>query len=130
MDRIGVNEKIVMTRRRSMLLDESLFTLTHQLRGENINVFNLGSQIEGTTTLGLQSDKDCLVSVNNYNVIQDWNEWEYGKHNFLMIQDEYVSPGYCLLQMLRDDAPLPRVVEFNDHLYTDRMGRILLKNTI
>ncbi|XP_060558234.1 uncharacterized protein LOC132718536 isoform X2 [Ruditapes philippinarum] len=129
MDGIGVNEKIVMKRRRSMLLNESLFTLTHQLRGNDGNIFIFGSQIEGTTTPGLRSDTDCLISMNNYNVIQDWSEWEYGKRNFLMIQDEYVSPGYCLLQELRDDSPLPQVVEVNDHSYRDRMGRILLKNT-
>ncbi|XP_060591537.1 uncharacterized protein LOC132746426 isoform X1 [Ruditapes philippinarum] len=129
MDRIGVNEKIVMKRRRSMLLNESLFTLGQQLRGKDINVFNFGSQIEGTTTPGLQSDADSLISINKFNVIQDWSEWEYGKRNLLMIQDENVSPGYCGLQILRDDAPLPRVVETNDHSYRDRTGRILLKNT-
>lgn len=96
MDGIGVSEKIMMKRRRLMLLNESLFTLTHQLLGKDRNVFFFGSQIEGTTTIGLNSDLDCLISMNNYNVIQDWSEWEYGKHNLLMIQDEYVSPGYCL----------------------------------
>ncbi|XP_060586910.1 uncharacterized protein LOC132742485 [Ruditapes philippinarum] len=129
MDGIGVNEKIVMKRRRSMLLNESLITITHRLLGNDVNIFLFGSQIEGTTTPGLQSDADCLISLNTYNVIQDWSEWEYGKHNLLMIQDEYVSPGYGLLQELRDDALLPRVVEIGDHSYRDRMGRILLKNT-
>jgi tetratricopeptide (TPR) repeat protein len=130
MDGIGVSEKIVMKRRRSMLLNESIITLTHQLLGEDGNVFNVGSQIEGTTTLGLQSDGDYLISLNKYNVIQDWSEWECGKRNLLMIQDENVSPGYCLLQILRDDAPLPLVVETDDNTYRDRMGRILLKNTM
>ncbi|XP_060608374.1 uncharacterized protein LOC132760414 [Ruditapes philippinarum] len=130
MDGIGINEKIVMKRRKAMLLNESILTLTQQLRGNDVNMFNFGSQIEGTTTLGLQSDTDCVISMNTYNVIQDWSEWEYGKRNLLMIQDENVSPGYCLLQELRDDAPLPEVVEVNDHSYRDRMGRILLKNTI
>ncbi|XP_060595741.1 ATP-dependent RNA helicase DDX55-like, partial [Ruditapes philippinarum] len=88
------------------------------------------SQIEGTTTPGLRSDTDYLISKNKFNVIQDWSEWEYGKHNLLMIQDEYVSPGYCLLQILRDDAPLPYIDVVNDNFYRDRMGRILLKNTI
>jgi hypothetical protein len=62
--------------------------------------------------------------MNKCNVIQDWSEWEYGKRNYLMIQDENVSPGYCLLQIL------PFVVETDDNTYRDRMGRILLKNTI
>ncbi|XP_060591536.1 uncharacterized protein LOC132746425 isoform X4 [Ruditapes philippinarum] len=130
MDMIGVNEKIVMRRRRTKLLDESLLTLTQQLVGKDWNVFIFGSQIEGTTAVGLKSDVDCLISMNNYNVIEDWCQWEYGKHNILMIQDENVSPGYCLLQILRDDAPLPHVVEVNDYSYRYRMGRILLKNTL
>ncbi|XP_060581595.1 uncharacterized protein LOC132738153 isoform X2 [Ruditapes philippinarum] len=130
MDMIGVNEKIVMKRRRSNLLNESIVTVTHQVRGRDLNGFIFGSQIEGTTTLGLNSDVDCLISKNKFNVIQDWSEWVYGKRNFLMIRDEYVSPGYCLLQKLRDDAPLPEVAEVDDNLYRDRMGRILLHNTL
>jgi hypothetical protein len=62
-------------------------------------------------------------------VIQDWSDWEYGKQNLLMIQDEIVSPGYCFLQILRDDVPQPQEVEVNDHSYRDELGRILLKNT-
>jgi hypothetical protein len=50
MDGIGVNEKIVMKRRRSWLLNESLFTITQQLHGNDVNVFTFGSQIEVTTT--------------------------------------------------------------------------------
>jgi hypothetical protein len=48
-------------------------------------------------------------------VVQDLGEWEYGKRNLLMIQDENVSPGHCLLQMLKDNAPLPQVVEVNNY---------------
>ncbi|XP_060556855.1 uncharacterized protein LOC132717411 [Ruditapes philippinarum] len=126
---LGVNEKIVMKRRRSWLLNESILTLIQQLLGHDRNGFFFGSQIEGTTTLGLRSDTDFLESLNNINVIPDLNEWEYCKHNLLMIQDINVSPGYCLLQILQDDAPLPQEVKVNDHSYRDRMGRILLKNT-
>ena len=125
MDEIGVNEKIVMKRRR-LLLNESLHTLTHQVMDEDVNVYIFGSQIEGTTTLEMNSDTDFILTVNKCNVIQDWSEWEHGKHNLLMIQDETVSPGYCLLQELRDDAPLPAVVELNEHSYRDGVGRISL----
>jgi DNA polymerase sigma len=86
MDGIGVNEMIVTKRRRSWLLNESLYTLTQQLRGNDGNIFIFGSTIEGTTTPGLHSDTDCVISMNKFNVIQDRSEWEYGKHNLLMIQ--------------------------------------------
>ncbi|XP_060591532.1 uncharacterized protein LOC132746425 isoform X1 [Ruditapes philippinarum] len=128
-DVMGVNEKMVKKRRRMWLLNESIFSLTQQLHGNALKWFVIGSQIEGTTTPELQSDTDWLGSINIYNVIQDLSEWEYGKQNLLMIQDENVSLGYCFLQILRDDAPLPQEVEVNDHSYTDGMGRILLKNT-
>jgi hypothetical protein len=129
MDGIGVNEKIVIKRRRLMLLNESLLTLPLQLGGHTLSGFYFGSQTEGTTTLGLNSDTDVLFSINKYNVIQSLGEWEYGKLNYLMIQGENVSPGYCLLQELRKDVPQPRVVKVNGHSYRDRIGEIFLKNT-
>ncbi|XP_053392107.1 uncharacterized protein LOC128554820 [Mercenaria mercenaria] len=130
LDEIGVNERIVLKRRRLRLLRETLFTIPYQLRTYNTSVYCFGSQTESTTTPGLQSDFDCLYSINNFNIITDWSEWEPGVKNLLMIQDETVSPGYCLLQHLRDDAPLPYNDVLNEDFYRDRRGRVLLKNTL
>ncbi|XP_053383941.1 uncharacterized protein LOC123523852 [Mercenaria mercenaria] len=127
---IGVDERIVQKRRRTWLLDESLFARSLQLLDANGSSYFLGSQCEGTTTLGLQSDCDRLECQNGCNVIQDWADWEPGENNYLMIQDETVSPGYCLLQLLRDDAPLPDNGVPNKYQFKDRTGRILLKNII
>ncbi|XP_045157494.2 uncharacterized protein LOC123523840 [Mercenaria mercenaria] len=127
---IGVDERIVQKRRRTWLLAESMQTISLQQQDFNCSAYFLGSQSEGTTTHGLDSDIDILICPNNLNVIQDWADWEPGVCNYLMIQDETVSSGYCLLQLLRDDAPLP----YNDvpvqHHFRDRTGRILLKNTL
>ncbi|XP_053374663.1 uncharacterized protein LOC123532409 [Mercenaria mercenaria] len=130
LDEIGVDERIVLKRRRLQLLNESLRTITQQLMNVNNSLYFFGSKTESTTTPGLQSDFDCLYSINDFNIITDWSEWEPGVTNFLMIQDETVSPGYCLLQHLRDDAPLPYNDVANEHYYRDRRGRILLKNTL
>jgi tetratricopeptide (TPR) repeat protein len=46
-----------------------------------------------------------------------------------MIQDENTTPGYCFLQRLRSDVPLPVTVIPNEHYITDRRRRILYKNT-
>ncbi|XP_053388982.1 uncharacterized protein LOC128552013 [Mercenaria mercenaria] len=124
---IGVDERIVQKRRRKWLLRESTQTISSQLQDRNASAYLLGSQCEGTTTLGLQSDIDVLVSHNDINVIQDWADWEPGFLNYLMIQDETVSSGYCLLQLLRPDAPLPYNVLDQEHV-RDRTGRILHKN--
>ncbi|XP_045191405.2 uncharacterized protein LOC123548308 [Mercenaria mercenaria] len=124
---IGVDERIVQKRRRAWLLNESMTTI---LQDAHVSTYYLGSQSEGTTTLGLHSDTDILHCVNDFYVIQDWADWKPGVLNYLMIQDETVSSGYCLLQLLRDDAPLPHNDVLNPYyLFRDRTGRILLKNT-
>ncbi|XP_060564178.1 uncharacterized protein LOC132723473 [Ruditapes philippinarum] len=130
LDDIGVNERIVMRRRRHSMLMETMDNITNRLTDTNMTVYYLGSQSEGTTTIGLLSDFDILVCSHDYNIIQDWSEWEHGKRNYLMIQDENTTPGYCFLQLLRHDVPLPATVIPDEHHITDRSGKILLKNTI
>ncbi|XP_053399451.1 uncharacterized protein LOC123556228 [Mercenaria mercenaria] len=127
---IGVSERIILKRRRTWLLVESIETITSQLEDEDLPSYFLGSQCEGTTTQGLKSDIDQLLCANDFNLIQDWADWEPGVRNFLMIQDETISSGYCLLQRLRRDAPLPSNDVTNRYQFRDRTGRILLKNTI
>ncbi|XP_060562592.1 uncharacterized protein LOC132722167 [Ruditapes philippinarum] len=127
---IGVNERIVMRRRRHSILRETMNNITFRLTDNNRTKYYLGSQSEGTTTIGLHSDIDILICIHDFNIMQDWSEWEHGKFNFLMIQDENTTPGYCFLQLLRDDVPLPHTVIPDEHHITDRSGRILLKNTV
>ncbi|XP_060575061.1 uncharacterized protein LOC132732600 [Ruditapes philippinarum] len=127
---IGVNERIVMISRIQNMLMETMDYITDRLNDENGTVYYLGSRSEGTTTLGLNSDIDALNCVNDFNLIQDWSEWEHGKKNYFMIQDENTTPGYCFLQLLRYDEPLPVTFIPNDDYISDTSGRILLKNTI
>ncbi|XP_045191873.2 uncharacterized protein LOC123548571 [Mercenaria mercenaria] len=130
LDDIGVNENIVVKRRRAFLLEETICTITHRADGRQMTVYNLGSQSEGTTTGGLQSDADTLFCLDNISVIQDWSEWSPGKSNLLMIQNETTPPGYCLLQLLTRDAPLPVTHETDNIFVKDTHGRILFKNTV
>ncbi|XP_045192149.2 uncharacterized protein LOC123548710 [Mercenaria mercenaria] len=131
---IGVNERMILKRRRTVLLWDTMDTLgTDRLLGKNISTYRFGSQTEGSTTLGLHSDTDTLFCYNKYNVIQDWGEWQPGKLNLLMIQDETTSPGYCLLQCLKLDEPLPFPTALLNHelgryLRVSR-GKVLVKNT-
>ncbi|XP_053399643.1 uncharacterized protein LOC128557074 [Mercenaria mercenaria] len=129
LDDIAVNENMVMKRRRAALLKETIDTITHRADGKQVTVYHLGSRSEGTTTQRLKSDIDILCSDNDNIVIQDWSEWTPGKHNHLMIQNE-TTPGYCLLQELRDDAPLPVPHEMGNYFVKDTSGRILCTNTI
>ncbi|XP_060597767.1 uncharacterized protein LOC132751597 [Ruditapes philippinarum] len=47
-----------------------------------------------------------------------------------MIQDQSVSPGYCLLQPLRNDVPLPANGYSNQYFFKDRTGKLFLKNSV
>ncbi|XP_053405225.1 uncharacterized protein LOC123523185 isoform X2 [Mercenaria mercenaria] len=127
---IGVDERIVLKRRRAYMQIESIHNSALQLKDKKRTLYYLGSQSEGTTTLRLNSDTDVLTCKNNFNIVQDRSGWQPGVHNLLMIQDDTVSPGYCLLQRLRDDAPLPYNDVSNEHYFRDRTGRILLSNTL
>ncbi|XP_053401564.1 uncharacterized protein LOC128557677 [Mercenaria mercenaria] len=130
---ICVNERMILKRRRMALLSETMVTSTHRLLGENISIYHFGSQSEGSTTIGLKSDADTLGYSSECNVIQDWSEWQPGWTSLLMIQDETTSPGYCLLQWLRNDEPLPVPTASLDHNPDSRLtvsrGKVLLKNT-
>ncbi|XP_045156343.2 uncharacterized protein LOC123522901 [Mercenaria mercenaria] len=126
---IGVDERVVLKRRRTCLLNESMGIIL----GTNpfSSVYLVGSRSEGTTTLGFNSDIDVLTSCHNFNIIQDLSHWQPGVINHLMIQDETVSPGHCLLQSLRSDVPLPFFdCVLNKYHVKDRAGRILLTNRI
>ncbi|XP_060586138.1 uncharacterized protein LOC132741891 [Ruditapes philippinarum] len=129
---IGVNERIVMRRRRQFMLIENMANIECRLTDLNTTYYFLGSQSEGTTTIGLHSDLDILSCSHDFNIIQDWSEWEHDvnmKFNYLMIQDENTTPGYCFLQLLKDDEPLPATVIPNEHHISDSRGRILFKST-
>ncbi|XP_053402816.1 uncharacterized protein LOC128558055 [Mercenaria mercenaria] len=130
---IGANKRMILKRRRIYLLRETMEICTDILLGENISTFHFGSQSEGSTTLGLHSDTDTLYCSSEFNVIQDWSEWQPGKLNLLMIQDETTSPGYCLLQYLRDEEPPPVPLPTDHELVGDltvSRGKVLAKNTV
>ncbi|XP_060606825.1 uncharacterized protein LOC132759119 [Ruditapes philippinarum] len=137
LDDIGVNDRMVMRGRKTFNLIETMHNIISKSVGYNMTSYFLGSKTEGTTTSGLKSDIDELLSMNDYNIIQNRSEWEHGKANYFMIQDENTTPGYCFLQDTQRDKPLPviddplpaNVIPYIFHI-SDRKGRILCKNTI
>ncbi|XP_053402784.1 uncharacterized protein LOC123550131 [Mercenaria mercenaria] len=122
---IGVNENMVLKRRRSTLLAETIETINDRASGKEWNVYHLGSRSEGTTAIGLKSDTDVLFFQNGKIVIQDLSERTQGLTNYLMIQNETTPTGYCLLQVLR-----PVTSDMDNVFVKDTRGRILCKNTI
>jgi hypothetical protein len=126
---VGVNEEIVLKRRRVHMLMENMQNVKWRSIGRNVTVYHFGSHSEGTTTAGLNSDIDILYVDYVYNVIQDWSEWKQNKVNLFMLQDENVTPGYCFLRLLRLGKPLFETIIPNENYIRDSKGRILLRNS-
>ncbi|XP_060580986.1 uncharacterized protein LOC132737669 [Ruditapes philippinarum] len=122
MDDIGVNEKLVMRRRHTFMLNEKILSLIDGLKGDDVNTYFLGSQSEGSVTKGLQSDFDILSCDNAYNVIQDIGDFQNGKHNYLIATDDNTTKGYCYLQVI--ESSQAKTGEGNDYL-----ENLVLKNT-
>ncbi|WAR20060.1 hypothetical protein MAR_001898 [Mya arenaria] len=82
---IGVNSWMVKRRRRTFLMLEVGRTIGEKQEGRDVTTFHFGSQSEGTTTPGLNSDVDELVCFNKINIMASWSEWKFGRINYLMV---------------------------------------------
>ena len=129
LDEIGLNTLTVKRRRDTYLYIERLGDTFDNLNGKgHISIFHFGSQTEGTTTPGLDSDIDTLICYEDFNVIESWAQWQPNKVNYLMLQDD-TSPGYCRLQALRPDVPMAREDPPDDRWAYDSTGRVIWPNT-
>ncbi|KAL4222551.1 hypothetical protein ACF0H5_018590 [Mactra antiquata] len=115
LDDIGISEELIQKRRQSALFKESIDKVHHLISSKKHTVHRFGSQSEGTTTLGIDSDEDILASILWVNVINDWCHWKHGKQSLLML--------------LRDNVPLAADYIPDDKFFVDNKGRVLLKNT-
>ncbi|XP_052768124.1 uncharacterized protein LOC128208617 [Mya arenaria] len=126
---IGVNSWMVRKRRRTFLMLEAEGTISGNLQGFNSTKFFFGSQSEGTTTPGLNSDVDILNCEHDINIMTALSEWTAGMENYLMIKEEKCSPQHYLLQEIRQDSPEPAVNPSNMFSVVDINGRVLHANT-
>ncbi|KAL4218437.1 hypothetical protein ACF0H5_023172 [Mactra antiquata] len=126
-DQLSVNEETIRYRRSCFLqieCNELAFKYADDdLRSEG---FYFGSQSEGTTTEGLQSDKDCVVLSLKINVRTHPEDPipEHSLYNFEM--ENFTEQGYCLLRdtsfhMGHNDPFLRRIKDFlrphSSHMY-------------
>jgi len=128
LDDIGVFPDMTDLRRHIQLLVETLDTMGCKLLGIDQTVYIVGSQSEGTTTIGMDSDTDHLFILNNYLVVFDWAEWEKGREILLAIRDNTTPPQLCYLQRLRRDLPLKMDHPVNPTDEVDEEGRVLVSN--
>ena len=93
-----------------------------------------GSAYEGSTISGMQSDIDCVLLHQEFQIVEDRSAAPSGK-SLLVIQDETTPPGYAKLQLLYDGEPVQEndlyKIKYEDyHLFItdkDQHGRIIVK---
>jgi len=95
---VGVNPWVVERRRHTFIHREAAADVTHSQEGLDRTHFDFGSQTEGTTTPGLQSDTDLLWTHNDVNIMYSWADWKQEIDNLLMVRDEDTPPQHYLLQ--------------------------------
>ncbi|KAH3783915.1 hypothetical protein DPMN_161865 [Dreissena polymorpha] len=74
----GAGKDTVMDRRKTYLWRECMTPMGSKQGGNNGECFHFGSQSEGTTTPGLQSDIDYICSDNNVNSMRVRGDWKAG----------------------------------------------------
>ncbi|XP_052766110.1 uncharacterized protein LOC128207305 [Mya arenaria] len=129
MDDIGVNEFMIGWRRNTHLRLETINSVTFLINNLDGTTYIFGSQSEATTTLGMKSDTDTLISNKSVHVILKRDKWQKGKRNLLVLRDEHTPPQHCYLQKMRGDVREPAVQTESpdDVLISD--GRVLKANT-
>ncbi|XP_052785876.1 uncharacterized protein LOC128221341 isoform X2 [Mya arenaria] len=130
LDDIGVNRRVVRKRRDTFLLREALETIKNKIFGVNTTSFHFGSQSEGSTTLGMNSDIDLLMCDNEINIMSDWLDWEAGMKNFLMVKEESTPPQHYWLQWIRHDSPEPVRYNGQENCLPHIDGRAFVSNKL
>jgi len=125
---VGVNPWVVERRRHTFLHREAASDVHHHQAGLDATTFHFGSQSEGTTTPGLQSDTDELYTHNRINIMYSWADWQQGRWNLLMVREEDTPPQHYLLQWIRPDVPQPVTHIHHPDSVTDSQGRVFYSN--
>ncbi|XP_052239977.1 uncharacterized protein LOC127850733 isoform X2 [Dreissena polymorpha] len=128
LEAIGAEKCTVMKRRKTFMRREFMETITENLVGNILECFHFGSQSEGTTTPGLQSDIDLLFTNKNVNVMTQLRDWENGKQNLLMLYDDITPPQQYLLQIFKPDAPEPETRLWNSQFVRKGPDQILVSS--
>jgi len=125
---VGVNPWVVERRRHTFLHREAALDVKYHQDGLDTTTFHFGSQSEGTTTPGLQSDTDMLYTGNYINIMFSWADWQQGRTNLLMVREEDTPPQHYLLQRIRQDIPQPVTHYYHPDFVTDSQGLMFYSN--
>jgi len=125
---VGVNPWVVERRRHTFLHREAEWDVHDHQAGRDVTTFHFGSQSEGTTTPGLQSDTDMLYTYNPINIMFSWADWQRGRGNLLMVRYDDTPPQHYLLQLIDEDVPQPVTHIDDPDCVTDSQGRVFYSN--
>lgn len=125
LDDAGVSAEIFRARRKTYLQIECSKNVLSSIT-EGIRWYHFGSQTEGTTSLGMESDLDTLTYNPRMPVILDMADWQHGKDCLLFRLDETSPPQHCSLQRLRSDVPERFTNRDVDYHVTDFNGDVFI----
>ncbi|KAH3784211.1 hypothetical protein DPMN_162163 [Dreissena polymorpha] len=125
---IGVNTETIQLRRTTFLYIEDLKNILGQERGEDCDRYHFGSQSEGSTTDGMDSDIDCLECKREFLNIPNIADRQF-ELKLLVVTDMSLPPQCCCLQLLMPDYSI-LTEDLFQYLHIDAQGRIFFKNTL
>ncbi|KAH3808334.1 uncharacterized protein LOC127834376 isoform X2 [Dreissena polymorpha] len=129
LDEIGAGKCTVMERRKTYLRREKMKIISGKLlRDAFTTFFHFGSQSEGTTIPGLNSDIDALYIDKRVNIMTDWRNWEAGMENLLMLRDEINPPQQYLLQGIHKHTTEPMTSIDDDRFVRKDSGEVLFSS--
>ena len=91
--------------------------------------FIVGSQVEGTTSKGIKSNTDRVLSHEHIQVVPKLGAWKTGKINLLTFKDETTPPQFykqCRLQPSPDGRQEYRKDPVKDTDVVGEQGRVLV----
>ncbi|KAH3713735.1 hypothetical protein DPMN_073537 [Dreissena polymorpha] len=103
LDDLAVNEHVIQFRRKIMLSSESELTLTHKGFGRNKRTYIFGSQIEGTSTIGMMSDVDILYRFDTFCLFLDSENPPIQPHDHqivIKVSTSGCAPQFCVLKRI------------------------------
>ena len=129
---IAVSSDMIHMRRHGHLLEETMMTTSSQIQRYSVSEYTVGSQIEGSTTIGMKSDIDILQINDAYQVVLELGVWRTGKRNILAFKDETTPPQFyklCRLIPTPDGRQDYLTVSVSDTDVVEK-GRVLISNTM
>ena len=133
LDGIGASEKLRELCLEAATKEEVIGTVLARLQGANFTCYIFGSSSEGTTTFGLLSDVDYLISQDILEVFQTRIEIQSTvskPDSLLLVSDPSSKPGYIKLQLVLNGVPQIDVVPDlgipENELQLDNQGRVVI----